>query len=301
MNIRKRIEIVFMNMLHSSNATWDFTRYFIALVCIVVVLSGAYLYVMFGVDFDNSVWAARGAFGDAFGVLNSLFGSLAFVGVALTLYLQHRQIIEEKRISALSNTPFLVPKTIKLSWRVEKVDTGDLPVLISCLEVDNVTDSTALDTVVYLRSKFSSGYLALNHTLRAFVARGHSLKTREEFPCEWNHVIEFLSHLKTHDGALIDYTSSYRSFLDVYCSVSSAFRIKIPDDQLSRNRLANLLDPKNGLPAHSGGSLPQRIASGLVGLEMIAEVSDAYTPVRLINKDAHTRMAQYACRSYKAP
>lgn len=41
---------------------------------------------------DANEWQHRGTFGDSYGVFTSLFSALAFVGVAMTLHLQGRQL-----------------------------------------------------------------------------------------------------------------------------------------------------------------------------------------------------------------
>ena len=40
----------------------------------------------------KNYWGVMGTYGDSFGVLNSLFSGLAFLGVAITLFLQYRQL-----------------------------------------------------------------------------------------------------------------------------------------------------------------------------------------------------------------
>ena len=297
--MKRTFRSFFSRLLHSSNATWDFTRVFIALVVIVLMLFLCYMGVLVTFDYDAAVWTARGAFGDAFGALNSLLSALAFVGVVLSLYLQYRQMKEARETSALSNVPFLVADNIKLRWGIATNQKGEDPILESVLTFKNVSDVPALDAAVFLRCAVGNGYLQVCRCLQSYVVRNGSSKTECEVGCGLNHVIDFLRILRDKGAVALDYSGTYRSFLGVYCSVSSRFCVTVEQEELNKNRLEALLDEENGLPAQTGGCLPQKLCNALSCLNMVVRVANVYSPVRLVDRDTHIRLAQRIYRSYK--
>ena len=75
---------------HSTRRFW-----IIGISAVFMVWIATYLYmVIYRADLS---WSERGGFGEMFGVINSLFAGLAFVGVAVTLYLQSRELIRTRR------------------------------------------------------------------------------------------------------------------------------------------------------------------------------------------------------------
>jgi hypothetical protein len=51
-------------------------------------------------------WASRGQVGDMFGAANSFFSTLAFLGLIYTVFLQQRQLEQQRKDSFESNKSF---------------------------------------------------------------------------------------------------------------------------------------------------------------------------------------------------
>jgi hypothetical protein len=93
----------------------------LALLLIVVTLwlsSWAIIAWAFPTEGKTDGYTTRGQFGDMFGAVNSLFSGLALAGVVYTIYLQHREI-EEQRKEAKENEEFRRSQTAALNAQVD--------------------------------------------------------------------------------------------------------------------------------------------------------------------------------------
>jgi hypothetical protein len=74
--------------------TTSFTKIFTTAIFVVVSIIFLYGYILF--DVFKGDWAKSGVFGDSFGAINSLFSSLAFCGLVLSLIDQRRDMHEQR-------------------------------------------------------------------------------------------------------------------------------------------------------------------------------------------------------------
>ncbi|MEM9548619.1 MAG: hypothetical protein AAGA77_21715 [Bacteroidota bacterium] len=81
----------------NNRPNWFFTTFLVLLlmVLIIIVWRESWIWVDQNIDIDH-----RGAFGDKFGAINSLFSGLAFAGIIVTIVLQSRELgLQRKELS----------------------------------------------------------------------------------------------------------------------------------------------------------------------------------------------------------
>lgn len=84
------------------------------ILIVVIIWMTSALFIYFGLD----TWDKRGAFGDLFGAINSLFSGLAFAGLMYTIFLT-KQDLEIQRKEVAANRKQLI-KSAKAQQKSEK-------------------------------------------------------------------------------------------------------------------------------------------------------------------------------------
>ena len=88
----------------------------IILILIIWITMGILIY--FGLD----TWEDRGAFGDLFGAVNSLFSGLAFAGLIYTIFLQKQELTIQRKEIAENRAQ--LKKSATAQQRSEKAGQG---------------------------------------------------------------------------------------------------------------------------------------------------------------------------------
>jgi len=68
------------------------------IVVLIIWVLSAVLIVYVLLPAEDGAWALRGQFGDMFGAVNALFSGLALTAIAITVYLQYRDLKEQGEV-----------------------------------------------------------------------------------------------------------------------------------------------------------------------------------------------------------
>jgi len=79
-------------------------------------VGGLILYLLVFVGYGCFAWCQQtepgvGVFGDAFGALNAFFSGLGFLGLAVAIYLQHRQLLIQSNELRLQREQLMLTRT----------------------------------------------------------------------------------------------------------------------------------------------------------------------------------------------
>ena len=214
-------------------------------------------------NFEEGNWKATGVFGDSFGLLNALVASLAFIGIVVTLYMQHIQTKEMRRASVMGNVPFVTITQVNLSLTQGDFTNANAIQFLIRFNYINASDTPALDVCtsisIVLRDKRGNivvgrdGAIPISRFVRSHVARTTdvanssspqfttSATVSREMACK------FLECIKNGATPILKVECMYRNFFDICCRVSDVFDIKISKGAESLLAVQQLMDEKNGL------------------------------------------------------
>lgn len=83
-----------------TDGNYDWLLFILAIIVLIALWYGSWMYIDTHIQSTNTTIAthemARGVFGDKFGAINSLFSSLAFVGIIFAIILQRRDLRQQR-------------------------------------------------------------------------------------------------------------------------------------------------------------------------------------------------------------
>lgn len=258
-------------------------------------------------NFTEENWKATGVFGDSFGLLNALVASLAFIGIVVTLYMQHTQTKEMRRASVMGNVPFVTITQVNLSLTQGGfINVKDIKFLVKFNYI-NASDTPALDVctsiTIVLRDKRGNivggrdGSIPISRFVRSHVARTTdvanssspqfttSATVSREMACK------FLECLKSGAIPGLKVECMYRNFFDICCRVSDVFDIKISNSAASLLAVQQLMDEENGLLNGVSQGEIVRNEQYLKDLGLRVDQSLAYVPSKKLTTKEFFRTA----------